>query len=64
MSELICYCFQVSKKELVQLIVDEGLDTVEALSLRTNACRGCQGCFWDIEELIEEHLNKPENKEG
>ena len=59
MSELICYCFQVTKRELVQLIEEEGLDTVRALSERTNACRGCQGCWLDIEDLIEKHLKKP-----
>ena len=58
MTDLICYCFQVSRKEIVEVIVNENLQTVEDVSLRTNACRGCKGCWCDIEDLLQRY-SKP-----
>ena len=62
MSELICYCFQVSKDELVRLIVEEGLESIEELSERTNACRGCRGCWLDLEDLIIRYSKQSDKK--
>lgn len=51
MSQLICYCFRVDKARILAAIED-GCDTVEALSERTRACTGCGGCRPDLEDLL------------
>lgn len=50
--DMICYCFFVSRQEIEKAIREDGLDTVEDIQDKTNACMGCRTCYWDIEQLI------------
>jgi len=54
MSQLICYCYRVEKNTLVEAI-KSGCSSVEALGNRFGAGRGCGGCRWDLEHLLEFH---------
>ena len=58
MSRLVCYCLRVEKSTVVSAI-EEGCDTVEALSAKLRVCTGCGGCRPDLEDLIRFH--KEEN---
>ncbi len=52
--ELICYCFEVYKDEVVDIIKNEKATTVEEVQEHCQACMGCAGCRFDIEDLIDE----------
>lgn len=57
MSEEICHCFNVTKKE-IEDAVDGGAKTVEAVGEKTNAGTGCGSCQENIQEIIDEKTKK------
>ena len=56
MSEEICHCMGVTRKEIEDAI-DGGATTVEAVGEKTNAGTGCGGCQGKIQEIIDEKTN-------
>ncbi|MHC4820784.1 MAG: (2Fe-2S)-binding protein [Planctomycetota bacterium] len=50
---LICHCFRITAAQMETLIREEGLTTVEQVSDRTGACKGCMTCYIDIVGIIE-----------
>lgn len=54
MSEIICHCFEVSRKEIENAIREKGLKTVEEVGEATNAGTGCGGCQEQIQEILDE----------
>lgn len=54
MSEIICYCFEVSREEIENAIREKGLKTVEEVGEATNAGTGCGGCQEQIQEILDE----------
>lgn len=59
MPDIVCYCFRVEKPALITAI-QAGCHTADALSQATGACRGCGGCRWDLEALIEFYSKQPQ----
>ena len=50
---MVCYCIQVKKDAIVEAIRD-GAKDVAQVQLATRACTGCQSCYGDIEDIIDE----------
>ena len=55
LDEAICICSGTTKRKVL-LLIDEGLDTLEAISRRTGAYSGCGGCEYELEEILNEKL--------
>ena len=53
MDDLVCYCFYMTRDELVRLIKDEQLTSVEDVSRSCRAGTGCGCCRDDIAALVE-----------
>lgn len=49
---LICHCFRITRAEMVRLIEERDLRSVEDVSEATGACRGCRTCEPDITALL------------
>lgn len=58
MEETICFCFEVSKAELIAIIREHKTATVEDVQKYCHASMGCGSCRRDIERLIAEELGK------
>ena len=54
----ICFCFEVYKEELVDIIHKYKTKTVEEIQTYCQASMGCGGCRGDIEKIIEEEWAK------
>ena len=54
MSEIICHCFEVSREEIENALLEKGLKTVEEVGEVTNAGTGCGGCQEQIQEILDE----------
>ena len=52
--ELICVCFGVTDKEIIQAIKENNLYTVEQVTNYTKAGGGCETCHPRIEEMIDQ----------
>ncbi len=57
LDEAICICSGTTKRKVLQLI-DDGLDTLDAISRRTGAYSGCGGCEYELEQILEEKLTE------
>ena len=55
-TETICYCFEVSKQEIIDIIHDHKAKSVENIQKYCQASMGCGSCRTDIEKIIEEEL--------
>ena len=49
---LICRCYQVSQSEILRVIRDGDLRTVEEVTARTNASGGCSSCYDDVQAIL------------
>ncbi|WP_177428323.1 (2Fe-2S)-binding protein [Candidatus Venteria ishoeyi] len=54
--ELICLCYEVSEKEIVDKILSREAKTLQEVSLQTMAGTGCGRCRRRIRTLLEKHL--------
>ena len=54
----VCFCHNVSWAQLVAAI-REGSNTLELVKANTCASTGCGGCEFDVIEVLEAELNKP-----
>lgn len=50
---VVCNCFGVTEQELVRVIRDNQLDTVEQVTNYTKAGGGCGNCQGEIEKILE-----------
>jgi NAD(P)H-nitrite reductase large subunit len=57
---VICDCSGTTKRKILQLI-EEGSDTVDAVSRKTGAQSGCGGCEYDLELIFQQHRSNTEN---
>ncbi len=51
--QLICYCFQVTEKEIEDAIRIKGLKSTEEINEATQAGCGCHTCWPDLEEILQ-----------
>jgi NAD(P)H-nitrite reductase large subunit len=51
---VICTCFGITAAGMRRIIAERRCATVEDVSEATGACRGCQTCRPDIEEILRE----------
>lgn len=57
LDEALCICSGTTKRKVLQLI-DDGVDTLDAISRKTGAYSGCGGCEFELEQIIEEYHEK------
>ncbi|RME84386.1 MAG: (2Fe-2S)-binding protein, partial [Planctomycetota bacterium] len=60
---LVCYCFQITRKEIEELIEQYGLKTVDEVATYSEACNGCRTCYIDIEKILAHYWTKKEKKD-
>ena len=63
MDPLVCYCFCVTEKSVRAAIRTHRLRTVLEVVEHTNAGMGCRGCWFDIEEMLEQFWSSAEANE-
>lgn len=52
LEEVLCDCSGTTRGK-IHLLVEQGVDTLDAISRRTGAVAGCGGCEWDIADLLK-----------
>ena len=57
LKENICHCAEVTYETILEAI-NNGAKTVDDIGDATEAGIACGGCIEDIEEILEEELNK------
>ncbi len=64
-NKIICTCFQVTKKVIIDAIKNNNLKTVDEITNYTKAGGACGRCRGDIQKVIDEYYQniKPEVKE-
>jgi len=62
-NDFVCKHMMLRKKELVRLIREKGLKTMDEIQDETNAATICGSCYADLEEILEEELNKEKKEE-
>ena len=55
---IVCACFKFTADDLRRVIAERRCASVEDVADATGACRGCQTCRPDIEELIRERARQ------
>jgi len=55
--EIICFCQDITYEEIVKAIKN-GAHTIDDIGDVTEAGITCGGCIEDLEEILEEELNK------
>lgn len=58
--ELICECFGVTDKQIIQAIKENDLSTIEQVTNYTKAGGGCGSCYSKIEEIIAQSQKEKE----
>jgi NAD(P)H-nitrite reductase large subunit len=56
--DFVCKHILLRKKDLVKVIHEKNLKTMEEVQDETNVATICGSCFADIEEILEEELKK------
>ena len=62
-SMIICHCFGVSEKDIINAIVENGAKTMDDVSKITSAGLACGRCRENIEKIIKKYV-KTEEKES
>ena len=55
LDEIICPCSGTRRVQILK-VLDRGEHTLDAVSRATGACSGCGGCEYDVEYMIQQHL--------
>lgn len=58
MEEIICPCYDLTLKNLVDAIKEHNITTVEELSNVTGAGNICGACMDDLEKIVEKYKAK------
>ena len=56
-NEIICNCMDISRGEIVDVVEQDGLKTVEEVGEATSAGAGCGACQDLIQEILDEVSN-------
>ncbi len=56
--DFVCKHMLLRKAELVKIIHDKDLKTMDEIQDETDAATICGSCYADIEEILEEELKK------
>jgi NAD(P)H-nitrite reductase large subunit len=56
--EIICNCMQVSRGDIIEAIAEKGLTTIEGIGDETEAGEVCESCHDEIQEILNEYVNK------
>jgi len=59
---LICRCHGVSIEQVKEAVLEQGLQEVDAMVAATNAGSGCGSCQRDIQDLIDECLQREQKQ--
>lgn len=60
--ELICYCFEVTKDQIIQAIKKHDITEVTDITWFTRAGAGCGGCGSDLIDILNMYLSKTNQK--
>jgi len=58
---ILCSCFNISQKEIEQLL-DDGAETTDDIIALTFATAGCGSCRDQLVEFVEGYINDEKNK--
>jgi bacterioferritin-associated ferredoxin len=58
MNEVICPCYDLTLKDLVDAIKENDITTVEELNSVTGAGNICGACLYELEEIVEKYKAK------
>ncbi|WP_282035885.1 (2Fe-2S)-binding protein [Saccharicrinis aurantiacus] len=61
-NDFACRHMLKKKKDVVKIIQDNNFTTMDEIQDETNIATICGSCFADIEEILEEELEKREKK--
>ncbi len=56
--EIICYCYQVTRKEIIDAIQNKDADTIEKIRRITGATSGCGTCRVDVLEILDQAMSQ------
>ncbi len=56
--DFVCKHMMLRKQDLVKAIHEKNLKTVEDIQDETNAATICGSCYDDLEEILQEELQK------
>ena len=56
--DFVCRHMMLSKQDLVKVIHEKGLKTMDDIQDETGAATICGSCYADLEEILEEELKK------
>ncbi len=57
-SPIICHCFGVSEKDIIDSIINKGAKTLDDVSKLTSAALACGRCRENIEKIIKKYTKK------
>ncbi len=60
--DFVCKHMLVRKQDLVRIIHEKGLKTMDEVQDETNVATICGSCYADIEEILEEELKAAAKK--
>ncbi len=61
-NELACRHMNLTKGQIIEVIRKNNITSFEELQDETNVAMICGSCTADIEEILEEEINKRESK--
>lgn len=50
---IVCYCYQVSRNQIIKLVEEKNLKTINEIRKLTGASSGCGSCRMDIDDILE-----------
>ncbi|GAF02352.1 (2Fe-2S)-binding protein [Saccharicrinis fermentans] len=60
--DFVCKHMMLRKQDLVKVIHEKDLKTVEDIQDETNAATICGSCYDDLEDILQEELKKKKEK--
>ena len=58
LDEMICPCYDLTLKNIIDVIKEHKITTVEELSEITGAGTICGACIYELEEIVEKYREK------
>ena len=56
-SDLVCYCFRVKKRKILDIIKNYNAKTINDIQQHSKACMGCRSCRMDLEAILNDNAN-------
>jgi NAD(P)H-nitrite reductase large subunit len=57
LDEIVCPCSGTRRAQIL-VVLNRGDCSLDAVSRATGACSGCGGCEYDVERIINQHLQQ------